>query len=106
MAINYEKYNNMDKRKLINALISVEKKEEKAKEEFYKKLIEIQELAMFLKAKIKESLNSPKNEFLTREQAGLDKIANEVRNQFSEQELEQLEMEVKQEINRNYNNEL
>ena len=55
-AINYEKYSNMNRRQLINSLISAEKKEQKIKAS----LSENSELIKFLKSKLKESLDSPK----------------------------------------------
>ncbi|TLD91040.1 hypothetical protein LS74_010620 [Helicobacter magdeburgensis] len=105
-AINYEKYSNMNRRQLINSLISAEKKEQKIKAEAERKLSETNELIKFLKSKIKESLDSPKYEFVTREQSGLNKIANEVKNQISTQEKEQLKIEIQQEMSKDYGNEL
>lgn len=104
--IDYAKYENMNRRQLLNSLLSAEKKEQKIKAEAERKLSETNELIKFLKTKIKKSLDSPKNDFLTREQAGLDKIANEVKNQISTQEQEQLKMEIQQEMNKDYSNEL
>ncbi|TLD95403.1 hypothetical protein LS71_008325 [Helicobacter jaachi] len=54
--INYEKYANMSKRQLLNALLSAEKKEQKIKAD----LNSNSELIKFLKTMLKESLDSPK----------------------------------------------
>lgn len=55
-AINYEKYSNMNRRQLLNSLLSAEKKEQKMKAD----LEAHNELIKFLKSKLKESLDSPK----------------------------------------------
>lgn len=60
MGIAYEKYEYMDKRRLVNALINAEKKEEKLKADTEEKLKDIKELIKYLKAKIKKSLEVPK----------------------------------------------
>lgn len=54
--IAYEKYSNMNRRQLLNSLLSAEKKEQKIKAS----LNENSELIKFLKSKLKESLDSPK----------------------------------------------
>lgn len=54
--IDYTKYENMNRRQLLNSLLSAEKKEQKIKES----LSETNELIKFLKSKLKESLDSPK----------------------------------------------
>lgn len=59
-AIDYEKYSNMSQRQLLNSLINAEKKEQKLKAEAERKINETKELIKFLKAKIKESLDTPK----------------------------------------------
>lgn len=100
--INYEKYSNMTQRQILNSLINAQKQEQKIKKQMQEKLLEKQELIKFLKAKIKESLDKPKYEFLTLEQAGLDKIALEVEKQISKEEQERLKKEVQEETNRNY----
>ncbi|WP_237021653.1 hypothetical protein [Helicobacter cinaedi] len=92
----------MNRRQLLNSLLNAEKKEQKMKAD----LEAHSELIKFLKIKIKESLDSPKYEFVTREQSGLNKIANEVKNQISTQEKEQLKIEIQQEMSKDYGNEL
>lgn len=101
-AINYDKYANMDRRQLLNSLISAEKKEQKMKAD----LNSHAELIKFLKSKMKESLDNPKNEFFTREQVGFDKIANTIKSQLSAQEQEQIKADILQEINKDYGDEL
>ncbi|MCR2101546.1 hypothetical protein [Campylobacter upsaliensis] len=101
-AIDYEKYSNMNIRQLTNSLLNAEKKEQKIKAEMFQKLNDTEELIKFLKAKIKENLDKPKNEFFTREQAGLNKIALEVQKQISKEEQECLEAELRDEIQRKY----
>lgn len=59
--IDYAKYENMSKKQLTNALISVEKKEQKIRQESQAKLKDVQELAFFLKSKIKESTDNQKS---------------------------------------------
>lgn len=56
VAIDYDKYAGMNKRQLMNALLSAEKKEQKIKADLSNQC----ELIKFLKSKIKESLDSPK----------------------------------------------
>ena len=58
--VDYAKYANMNARQLVNSLMTLERKEEKYREEVKNKLRDMQELAYFLKTKIKESLDSPK----------------------------------------------
>lgn len=99
--INYDKYANMDRRQLLNSLISAEKKEQKMKAD----LNSHAELIKFLKSKMKESLDT-KNEFFTRDQVGFDKIANTIKSQLSAQEQEQIKADILQEINKDYGDEL
>lgn len=61
-AIDYEKYNKMSQKQLLNSLIIAEKKEQKLKANAEEKLKEISELVKFLKAKMKESLNKPRDD--------------------------------------------
>ena len=101
--IDYEKYSNMTKRQLLNSLINAEKKEQKIKAEAEKKINETKELIQFLKAKIKESLDKPKYQFLTREQTNLDAILKKVTEQISIEEQKQLEIKLQKDITRDYN---
>lgn len=57
--IDYAKYENMSKKQLTNALMSVEKKEQKIRSQA--KLKDVQELVLFLKSKIKESADNQKS---------------------------------------------
>lgn len=54
--IEYDKYINMSRRQLVNALTNAELKEKKIKEELNKKLEDASNLVKFLKSKLKESL--------------------------------------------------
>lgn len=101
--IDYEKYSNMNERQLLNSLINAEKKEQKIKAEAEKKINETKELIQFLKAKIKESLDKPKYEFLTREQTNLNAISKKVTEQILIEEQKQLEIELQKEITGDYN---
>lgn len=103
IAIDYEKYLNMNTRQLLNSLVKEEKKHQKIKAEMFQKLNNTEELIKFLKAKIKESLDKPKNEFFTREQTGLNEIALKIKDEIEAKEQEQLRKEVQEEMNRNYN---
>ena len=95
-AIDYEKYNNMSQRQLLNSLINAEKKEQKLKAEAEKKLSEIKELIKFLKAKMKESLDAPKYYTLESSPA-----LNKIRNDFEKlppEKQEQLNNELEKEL--------
>lgn len=58
--IDYDKYSNMNKKQLLNALINAEKKKQKIKQDLNEKMKHTTELIKFLKTKLKKSLNKPK----------------------------------------------
>ncbi|KGI56955.1 hypothetical protein [Campylobacter sp. MIT 97-5078] len=60
LTIDFDKYANMSRKQLINALDDAEKKERKIKETYEQNLSMTLQLKAFLKSKIKESLNEPK----------------------------------------------
>ncbi len=97
--IDYEKYNNMTQRQLLNSLINAEKKEQKIKDDMTKKLNDTQELIKFLKAKMKESLDKPK--YYTLETSPAMKEFRQWRNE-NPQEAKQIEAELEAEM-RGYN---
>lgn len=102
--IDYAKYANMNTRQLANALMSVEAREQKFREEAQKKLRDMQELAYFLKTKIKESLDKPK--FVSLKDSGHIEKANKYLNSLTSAEQAKLRQEVDDEMNRDYGNEL
>lgn len=59
--IDYDKYSNMNKKQLLNALINAENKKQKIKQDLNKKIKHTTELIKFLKTKLKKSLNEPKS---------------------------------------------
>ncbi len=59
--IDYDKYSNMNKKQLLNALINAEKKKQKIKQDLNEKIKHTTELIKFLKTKLKKSLNEPKS---------------------------------------------
>lgn len=59
--IDYDKYSNMNKKQLLNALINAEKKKQKIKQDLNEKMKHTTELIKFLKTKLKKSLNEPKS---------------------------------------------
>ncbi len=59
--INYDKYSNMNKKQLLNALINAENKKQKIKQDLNEKIKHTTELIKFLKTKLKKSLNEPKS---------------------------------------------
>ncbi|MCH5312861.1 MAG: hypothetical protein J1E28_00460 [Helicobacter sp.] len=104
--INYEKYANMTQRQILNSLINAEKQEEKIKKQMQEKLLEKQELIKFLKAKMRESLDKPKQNFIPLHQTESYKQFQEMKTQMTKQELKELEAKVEKEINTDYNDEL
>jgi hypothetical protein len=102
--IDYAKYANMNTRQLANALMNVEAREQKFREEAQKKLRDMQELAYFLKTKIKESLDKPK--FISLKDSGHIEKANKYLNSLTSAEQAKLRKEVDDEMNRDYGNEL
>ena len=98
IAIDYEKYNHMSRRQLLNSLIKEEENEQKIKKQMQDK----KALICFLKNKLKESLDTPKYYKLENSPA-----LNKIRNDFEKLPLEkqeQLESELEKELsNANYN---
>ena len=102
--IDYAKYANMNTKQLAHSLMSVEAREQKFREEAQKKLRDMQELAYFLKTKIKESLDKPK--FISLKDSGHIEKANKYLNSLTSAEQAKLRQEVDDEMNRDYGNEL
>lgn len=96
--IDYAKYANMSRKQLVNSLDSVEKRAIKYRAEAQAKIKDMQDLALFLQEKIKESFAKPKYEFKTLDEWGLNELTKEVEKQFTPKELEQIRQEVKAEM--------
>lgn len=96
--IDYAKYTDMNIKQLVNSLESAKKQKLK----FQAQVKSADKLIDFLTAKIKDSLKTPKYDFVPYEKSGLPELAREVRKQFSPQELAQLRQELDDEINRDY----
>lgn len=105
-AIDYEKYSNMSQRQLLNSLINAEKKEQKLRAEAEKNLNEIKALIKFLKAKMKESLDKPKDDFIPFVESESYKIAKEYEATLSNEQKKAAAERVENLVNRNYGNEL
>lgn len=106
MAIDYAKYSNMNERQLLNSLLNAEKKEAKLKAELQEKLKDSKELIKFLKVKLKESLDSPKYDFIAYEKSQSHKLAKEFESTLSKTRKAELMSELDADINRNYVDEL
>ena len=104
--IDYKKYSNMNERQLLNSLLNARKKEQKIKAEAEKKINETKKLIQFLKAKVKESLDKPKQNFEPLKQTESYKQFQKMKAQMTEQEKQELEAEVQKEMNRDYSYEL
>ena len=102
--IDYAKYANMNTKQLASALMNVEAREQKFREEAQTKLKAMQELTYFLKTKIKESLDKPK--FVSLKDSGHIEKANKYLNSLTSEEQAKLRQEVDDEMNRNYSDEL
>ncbi|WP_156847896.1 formate dehydrogenase, partial [Campylobacter ureolyticus] len=59
-AINYEKYENMDRRTIFNQLLKAEEKLTKLEKDFKTKITIQKELVKFLRAKTKSKIDEPK----------------------------------------------
>ena len=105
-AIDYKKYSNMTKRQLLNSLLNARKKNKKIKAEADKKINETKKLIQFLKAKVKESLDKPKQNFEPLKQTESYKQFQKMKAQMTEQEKQELEAELQKEMNRDYSYEL
>ncbi|TLD82672.1 hypothetical protein LS70_006810 [Helicobacter sp. MIT 11-5569] len=98
--IDYSKYENMDKKRLMNALISTENKISKYKQEIENHL----NLKKFLESKIKKSLTGNKAQIkavLVQD----SKILNSIKASISKTEKKQIEAELEKEINAEYTDE-
>ena len=95
--VDYAKYANMNARQLVNSLMALERKEKKYREEAQKKILDMQELAYFLKTKIKESLDSPK--FVSYKDSGLHAIALELESKLTPDEIAENDRELQADIN-------
>lgn len=102
LAINYEKYSNMNERQLLNSLLNAEKKETKIKTD----LQENSNLISFLKAKLKEKIDRPKHNFIPYEQSQSYKLAREYESTLSETKKAELMAELEADINKDYGDEL
>lgn len=102
LAINYEKYSNMNERQLLNSLLNAEKKETKIKTD----LQENNNLILFLKAKLKEKIDCPKHNFIPYEQSQSYKLAREYESTLSETKKAELMAELEADINKDYGDEL
>ena len=98
--VDYAKYDNMNARQLVNSLMNLERKEEKYREEAQKKLHDMQELAYFLKTKIKDSLDRPK--FVSYKDSGLHEKALELESKLTPDEIAENDRELQADINRTY----
>lgn len=102
IAINYEKYSNMNERQLLNSLLNAEKKETKIKTD----LQENSNLISFLKVKLKEKIDSPRYDFIPYEQSQSYKLAREYESTLSETKKAELMAELEADINKDYGDEL
>ena len=98
LAINYEKYSNMNERQLLNSLLNAEKKETNLQEN--------SNLISFLKAKLKEKIDHPKHNFIPYEQSQSYKLAREYESTLSETKKAELMAELEADINKDYGDEL
>ena len=96
--IDYAKYANMSRKQLVDSLDRVEKRIIKYRAESEAKIQDMQNLAFFLQAKIKEGFTKPKYEFKTLDEWGLNELTREVEKQFTPQELDEIRQEVKAEM--------
>ena len=73
----YEKYENMDKRQIVNALINAEKKEIKMRDELNTHI----ELVKFLKSKLKKVIDTPsaikEKKWLTLDELSINEVCEQ-----------------------------
>ncbi|MGX2970877.1 hypothetical protein [Helicobacter sp. T3_23-1059] len=103
--INYAKYANMTQKQLFNSLESAKKKRAK----FQTQANDANALIDFLTDKIKDSLNTlnvSKNDFISLKDSNLVEKAEVYFNSLSSKEQAKFEKELKDDINRNYDDEL
>ena len=98
-AINYEKYENMDRRTIFNQLLKAEEKLTKLEKDFKTKLTIQKELVKFLRAKTKSKIDEPKFYSLS-EAPSIKKLDAEFE-KLSKHEQEALIAEVKKEMGEN-----
>ena len=95
-AINYEKYENMDRRTIFNQLLKAEEKLTKLEKDFKTKITIQKELVKFLRAKTKSKIDEPKFYSLS-EAPSIKKLDAEFE-KLSKHEQEALIAEVKKEM--------
>lgn len=98
-AINYEKYENMDRRTIFNQLLKAEEKLTKLEKDFKTKITIQKELVKFLRAKTKSKIDEPKFYSLS-ETPSIKKLDAEFE-KLSKHEQEALIAEVKKEMGEN-----
>ncbi|MCZ6169701.1 MAG: hypothetical protein QP761_08295 [Campylobacter ureolyticus] len=98
-AINYEKYENMDRRTIFNQLLKAEEKLTKLEKDFKTKITIQKELVKFLRAKTKSKIDEPKFYSLS-EAPSIKKLDAEFE-KLSKHEQEALIAEVKKEMGEN-----
>ena len=97
--INYEKYENMDRRTIFNQLLKAEEKLTKLEKDFKTKITIQKELVKFLRAKTKSKIDEPKFYSLS-EAPSIKKLDAEFE-KLSKHEQEALITEVKKEMGEN-----
>ncbi|MCZ6150982.1 hypothetical protein O6B96_08030 [Campylobacter ureolyticus] len=97
--INYEKYENMDRRTIFNQLLKAEEKLTKLEKDFKTKITIQKELVKFLRAKTKSKIDEPKFYSLS-EAPSIKKLDAEFE-KLSKHEQEALIAEVKKEMGEN-----
>lgn len=97
--INYEKYENMDRRTIFNQLLKAEEKLTKLEKDFKTKITTQKELVKFLRAKTKSKIDEPKFYSLS-EAPSIKKLDAEFE-KLSKHEQEALISEVKKEMGEN-----
>lgn len=98
-AINYEKYENMDRRTIFNQLLKAEEKLTKLEKDFKTKITIQKELVKFLRAKTKSKIDEPKFYSLS-EAPSIKKLDAEFE-KLPKHEQEALIAEVKKEMGEN-----
>lgn len=98
-AINYEKYENMDRRTIFNQLLKAEEKLTKLEKDFKTKITIQKELVKFLRAKTKSKIDEQKFYSLS-EAPSIKKLDAEFE-KLSKHEQEALIAEVKKEMGEN-----
>lgn len=99
ITINYEKYENMDRRTIFNQLLKAEEKLTKLEKDFKTKITIQKELVKFLRAKTKSKIDEPKFYSLS-EAPSIKKLDAEFE-KLSKHEQEALIAEVKKEMGEN-----